>query len=93
MARYLLHLREKGTSPRTLSGVRSDLNAAGHLVFIYDAPRGDDPILECFSIPPWDIEFRRKFTDSPSLVGRYRRNLDGFARFLREQGELPPEEE
>jgi len=93
MARYLLHLRQKGTSPRTLSGVRSDLHAAGQLVFMYDAPRGGDPILESFSIPPWDLEFRRKFTDSPSLVARYCRNLDGFARFLRDQGELPPDDE
>lgn len=88
MARYLAHLRATGTSPRTLSGVCSDLNAAGHLVLTYDAPKGSR-ILEHFDGPPWTYEFERKFTDSPALVARYRRSLDGFARFLREQGELP----
>lgn len=28
----------------------------------------------------------------PALVARYRRNLDGFAGFLRERGELPNED-
>lgn len=88
MARYLAHLRAAGTSPRTLRGVCSDLNAAGHLVLMYDAPKGSR-ILEHFDGPPWPYEFERKFTDSPALVARYRRSLDGFARFLREQGELP----
>ncbi len=88
MSRYLAHLRASGSSPRTLSGIRSDLNAAGHLVLMYDAPKGNR-ILEHFDGPPWTVEFERKFTDGPALVARYRRSLDGFARFLREQGELP----
>ncbi len=88
MARYLAHLRSGGSSPRALSAVRSDLNAAGSLVLTYDAPKGDR-ILEHFDGPPWEYEFKRKFTDSPALVARYRRSLDGFARFLRECGELP----
>ena len=88
MARYLAHLRATGTSPRTLSGVCSDLNAAGHLVLMYDAPK-DSRIIEHFDEPPWTFEFERKFTDSPALVARYRRSLDGFGRFLRESGELP----
>ncbi len=40
-----------------------------------------------FDGPPWGAEFRRKFTDRPALVARYRRSLDGFARFLEEAGE------
>ncbi|MBI3929120.1 MAG: AAA family ATPase [Armatimonadetes bacterium] len=92
MARYLVYLRARGTSPRTLSGVRSDLNAAGHLVLMYDAPRGKR-ILEHFDGPPWEFEFERKFTDSPTLVARYRRSLEGFARFLKECGDLPKDAE
>lgn len=90
MARYLAHLRAGGSSPRTLSGIRSDLNAAGHLVLMYDAPK-DNRILEHFDGPPWEFEFKQKFTDSPALVARYSRSLDGFARFLRDSGELPNE--
>ncbi len=92
MARYLAHLRSGGSSPRTLSGIRSDLNAAGYLVLMYDAPKGTR-ILECFDGPPWEFEFKRKFTDSPALVARYRRSIEGFARFLRECGELPQDDE
>jgi hypothetical protein len=88
MARYLAHLRARGASPRSLSGIRSDLNAAGHLVLMYDAPRGQR-ILEHFDVPPWELEFERKFTDSPTLVARYRRSLEGFASFLKECGDLP----
>jgi len=91
MARYLEHLRNQGRSPRSLSSVCSDLNAAGHLVLMYDAPKVKHA-LECFPSPPWEYEFTRKFTDSPALVTRYRRSLKGFARFLRETGELPDEE-
>ena len=92
MARYLSHLRTQGSSPRTLSSVCADLNAAGHLVLMYDAPRGNR-ILVYFDEPPWEFEFRRKFTDTPTLVARYRRNLEGFAHFLRESGELPMDDE
>ena len=92
MARYLEHLRAHGTSPRKLSGVCSDLNAAGHLVLMYDAPRGKR-ILDHFNGPPWEPEFEHKFSDSPTLVARYRRNLEGFARFLKENGDLPKDDE
>ena len=91
MARYLSHLRAQGSSPRTLSSIRSDLNAAGHLVLMYDAPKGDR-ILEHFFGPPWEFEFKRKFTDQPNLVARYRRSLEGFARFLKECGGLPKDD-
>ncbi len=88
MARYLAHLRAQGTSPRKLSGIRSDLDAAGHLVLMYDAPKGKK-VLVHFDPPPWEFEFKRKFTDSPTLVSRYRRNLEGFARYLKESGDIP----
>jgi hypothetical protein len=91
MSRYLAHLRASGSSPRTLSGIRSDLNAAGHLVLMYDAPKGNR-ILEHFDGPPRTFEFERKFTDRPALVARYRRSLDGFARFLRKSGDLPDDD-
>ena len=35
MARHLARLRATGTSPRTLTGVCADLNAAGQLVVMY----------------------------------------------------------
>lgn len=92
MARYLAHLRARGTSSRTMSAVRSDLNAAGHLVLMYDAPRGKR-ILEHFDGPPWEFEFKRKFTDSPALADRYGRSLEGFAGFLKECGDLPKDDE
>ena len=84
MACYVLHLRSEGKSRRTLSGVYSDLQAAGLLVLMYDYPKRKKKleILELFSDPPWPIEFRRKFSDSPNAIARYERNLKSFARFL-----------
>lgn len=79
MARYLSDLRARGSSPRALANVRSDLNAAGQLVLMYDAPKGHR-ILEHFHGPPWELEFERKFTDRP-------------ADFLKACGDLPPGEE
>jgi hypothetical protein len=92
MARYLEHLRTSGTSPRSISGIRMDLNAAGHLELMYDAPRGKR-ILEHFAWPPWELEYRHKFNDAPNLVARYRRSLEGFARFLKESGDVPKDDE
>ncbi len=86
MARYLAHLRASGRSPRTLADIATDLSAAGHLVFMYDAPTSAGA-LECFESPPWDFEFSRKFSDSPTATARYERSLEGFARFLRDGGE------
>lgn len=84
MARYILYLRSEGKSPRTLSGVYSDLQAAGMLVIAYDYPTGKKAaeVLNFFSYPPWTIEFKRKFSDSANAIARYERNLKGFARFL-----------
>ena len=66
MARYILYLRSEGKSPRTLSGVYSDLEAAGMLVINYDYPIGKKAaeILNLFSDPPCVIEFKRKFSSS-----------------------------
>jgi hypothetical protein len=85
MARYILHLRSEGKSPRTLSSVYSDLEAAGMLVISYDYPTEGKAaeILDLFSHPPWTIEYKRKFSDSPNAIARYERNLKGFARFLK----------
>jgi len=91
IARYTLHLKRKGTSPRTISGVYSDLDAAAMLVFMYDAPKAKS-VLDHFSCPPWEFEFRRKFTDSPSPMARYRRSLEGFGRFLRQSGTIQQDE-
>ena len=85
MARYILYLRSEGKSPRTLSGVYGDLEAAGMVVIAYDYPTGKKAaeVLNLFSYPPWTIEFKRKFSDSSNAIARYERNLKGFARFLK----------
>ena len=88
MARHTLELKARGVSPRTLSGVYTDLDAAGMLVFMYDAPRAKK-VLSHFYGAPWESEFKRKFTDRPNLVVRYRKNLEAFSRFLQEAGMIP----
>jgi len=94
MARYTLHLKSQGASSRKLSEVYDDLNAAGMLVMMYDAPKGKNAerILGRFDGPPWIREFERKFSDSSSAIARYKRNLDGFGRFLQQSGLLRKEE-
>ena len=95
MARYTIHLKSQGASSRKLSGVYDDLNAAGMLVMMYDAPKGKNTerILSLFDAPPWSLEYERKFSDSYNAVARYQRNLRGFARFLRSSCLLPKEDE
>jgi hypothetical protein len=84
MARFTLYLKSQGTSPRTLSGVYSDLAAAGMLVMGYDNPRGknSEKILSNFHFPPWTVEFTRKFSSSPKAVKRYEKNLEAFASYI-----------
>ena len=55
MAQYTLHLKSQGASSRKLSEVYDDLNAAGMLVMMYDAPKGKNAerILGRFAGPPW----------------------------------------
>jgi hypothetical protein len=62
------------------------------LVMMYDAPKNEE-VLRHFYYPPWDFELKRKFTDSPSLVARYKKSLEGFSRFLQREGLLPSDEE
>lgn len=54
MARYTIHLKSQGASSRKLSGVYDDLNSAGMLVMMYDAPKGKNTerILSLFDAPP-----------------------------------------
>ena len=91
MALYTLHLKSQGASSRALSNIYSDLDAAGMLVMAYDNPKGknSEKILSNFSYPPWIIEFKRKFSDSPRAIKRYEKNLEGFANFLQKSGLLP----
>ena len=86
MGQYILHLEEQGRSPRSFSGLYLDFQAAGHLVFMYDVPKGEKVLFYFSGHAPWVGEFKRKFTDSPKLVERYERSLDGFAKFLEESG-------
>ena len=39
-------------------------------------------VLDLFSDPPWTIELKRKFSNSPNAIDRYKRSLKGFTRFL-----------
>ena len=84
MARFLIHLRDRGVSPRTLSGIAHDLNAAGLLIMMYEPPRRRQRrnVLESFSMPPYEFEFSLKFSDAPTATNRYRRSLERFAQFL-----------
>jgi len=95
MARYTIYLKSQGASPHKMSGVYNDLNAAGILVMTYDAPksRSAETILRHFSYPPWDVEFKRKFSDSPNAIARYQKSLEGFSCFLQESGMLPKNDE
>jgi hypothetical protein len=88
MARFTLQLKCDGAPSRKMSGVYSDLDAAGMLVFMYDAPKGKS-VLKHFYCPPWTFEFKRKFSDSPRQVARYERTLEAFAQFLEQSGMIP----
>ncbi len=90
MARYTLHLKSQGASVRKLSSVYDDLEMAGMLVIMYDAPKKNDAqkVLENFYFSPWEIEFGRRFSDSPTAMTRYERTLNGFSKFLQESGLL-----
>jgi hypothetical protein len=85
MARFMMHMKVQGASPRTVSGVRGDLNAAGFLVMCRDAPRGR-AVLDSIDGGPSDYEFRRKISDSPRALARFRSTWEAFATFLRDSG-------
>ena len=67
MARYVLYLRSAGKSPRTLSGVYSDLEAAGMLVISYDYPTKAKAgeILNLFLIHPGLLNLKENFPIYP----------------------------
>lgn len=72
---------------RHLSGIRGDLDAAGFLVMCCDAPKGKD-VLDSFGRGPSEYEFRRRMSDSPNALARFRFTWDAFGRFLRDSGML-----
>ena len=83
MARFMMHLKARGTSPRTLSRVRGDLNAAGFIVMCCDAPKGK-AVLDSFDGGPSEYEFRRKISASQPALARFRSTWKAFAAFLRD---------
>ncbi len=87
MARFTMHLKARGSSPRTMSGVYGDLNVAGLLVMDYDAPKGKG-VLDSFGSGPSEYTFRRKISDSPHALAHFRSTWKAFARFLRDSGML-----
>ncbi len=91
MARYVLELKAQGASPRSLNAVYDDLANMAYLIFGYDTPRGRK-VLQAVCQGPWLYEFRRKCSDSPALVARYRRTTGDFARFLVRVGLSEPDE-
>ncbi len=88
MGLWLEHLDNAGKSPRQLSAIGSDLQAALLLVCGYEQIT-PSTVLRCFSYAPHSYEFRCKFTDSVPGVQRYERNLDAFGEWLRASGRLP----
>jgi hypothetical protein len=70
-----------------MSGVYGDLNAAGFLVMCCNAPKGKD-VLDAFASAPSEYEFRRKLSDSPRALTRFRATWDAFGTFLRDSGML-----
>jgi hypothetical protein len=81
MARYVLERKAEGASVRTLNGVYDDLGAMAYLLFNYERPRGRrvfDLVYEGLSA----FDYRRKFSDSPGVVARYKRTTRDFTRFL-----------
>lgn len=85
MARYVLELEAGGMSPRRLREIRSDLHAAGLLVFLYDEPSAAN-VLGCFRDSPCEFEFQRIISDRPPLLARYRKSVRGFESFLQRAG-------
>ena len=85
MARFMMHLKARGASPRSISGVRLELNAAGCLIMRCDAPNGED-VLRAIRGGPSEYEYRRKFSDSPGAWVRFHSTWQSFSTFLRDSG-------
>ena len=83
MARFLAHLEARGASPRTLSGIESDLECAWFLVLRYDDPKGAQA-LDAFRSGPGmhETHFGWKFSDSPRAVARFCSTWKAFSAFL-----------
>jgi hypothetical protein len=90
MVHYTLHLKEKGATPRKMSVVYSDLDAAGMLVMSYHAPKGKK-VFEQFQSAPCTFEYQRKFSDSVNAIVRYERTLRDLGQYLRNVGLLDNE--
>ena len=91
IARYVLELKAQGASPRTLNAAVDDLAAMAYLILAYETPRGRK-VLQAVYEGPWELEFCRKWSDSPALVARYRRITRDFASFLVRSGLTEPDE-
>ena len=87
MARFALAVKARGASPRTISGILSDLNAAGFLT-MSSGPRNATDILQQFASGPSRYEYGRKLTDSPRAFARFESTWSAFSTFLRESGLL-----
>ncbi len=85
MARFTTHLKARGGSLRTMSGVYGDLNAAGFLVMRNNAPKGKE-VLDLLGRGPSEYEFQRKISDSPRARARFRSTWEAFGTFLRDSG-------
>ncbi len=83
MARFTTRLKARGASPRTMSGVYGDLNAAGFLMMRNSAPKGKE-VLDLFGSGPSEYEFERMISDSPHVVARFRSTCRAFGAFLRD---------
>lgn len=92
MARFVLHLKAQGASPRKLAGVYGDLQDAGFLVLRDWEPKGKD-VLVWFGVGPSEYEYRRKISDSPRALAGLRATWDAFAAFLRNTGMIEDERE
>ncbi|MHB8876385.1 MAG: hypothetical protein ACYC8T_22050 [Myxococcaceae bacterium] len=85
MARFMMHLKAQGASPRTVAGVRGDLNTGGFLIMCCDAPKGR-AVLDSIDTGPSEYEFRGKISDSPRALALLRSTWGAFGTFLRDSG-------
>lgn len=85
MARFAMHLKAQGASPRKMSGIYDDLNSAGLLLVYCEAPKGKN-VLKAFESSPPEYEFRRKISESPRAMARFRSTWEAFGAFLRDSG-------
>lgn len=85
VAEWLLEVEAAGASPRKLSGLESDLQAALMLVCMFDRPT-PATVLRCFGTPPHTYEFGRKFSGTDAALRRYEAQLGAFGEWLLRRG-------